>query len=165
MSNVIKKKIRVLVFSIHIWYLAYPTDRSLDTFSCIFVLRIDKIEKSSKMLDNYLVDFLLIFYQKVQNFWLSKRHPLAATDVIQLNVPTLNSQFGNLFWTLFYNPDHSVLWRNGRHPMITNAFICMNILNTSCKFHTIICLWYPLFLELLHCLSLCSVLNLHTSGN
>ena len=37
-------------------------------------------EKPSKMLDNFLVDFLPTFYQKVKNYvWLSKRHSLATT--------------------------------------------------------------------------------------
>ena len=59
------------------------------------------------MLDNYLVDFLLSLYQKVKiYFLLSKRHPLASIDVMQLNVPDLKRYFGNIFGALFYNPDH-----------------------------------------------------------
>ena len=59
------------------------------------------------MLDNYLVDFLLSLYQKVKiYFFLTKKHPLASIDVMQLNVPDLKSYFGNIFWALFYNPDH-----------------------------------------------------------
>ena len=75
---------------------------------------MDKTEKSSKMLGNFLVDFLKIWYQKVKNYFgLSIRHPLAATiDVIQLNVPALKSLFENHFWTLFYNPDHCALLRS-----------------------------------------------------
>ena len=46
-------------------------------------------------------------YQKVTNhFWLSKRYPLETIDVMQLNIPGLKSYFWNLFWTLFYHPDH-----------------------------------------------------------
>ena len=57
-----------------------------------------------------IADFLPFMYQKVTNyFWLSKRHPLATIDVMQLNIPVLKSQFWNLFWTLFYNPDHCVV--------------------------------------------------------
>jgi hypothetical protein len=36
-SRMLLKKIWVLVFSIHIWYLVYPTDRSIDLdFAGIF---------------------------------------------------------------------------------------------------------------------------------
>ena len=71
-----------------------------------------KTQKSSKMLDIYLVDFLPILYQKMKIYFLSsKKHPLASIDVMQLNVPVLKSYFGNLFWTLFYHPDHCVVLR------------------------------------------------------
>ena len=44
---------------------------------------MDKTEKSSKILGNFLVDFLPILYQKVKNYFgLSIRHPLATIDVI-----------------------------------------------------------------------------------
>ena len=67
-------------------------------FLALFVNRMDKTEKSSKMLGNFLVDFLPILYPKVKNYFgLSIRHPLATIDVIQLNVPALKSQFENLF--------------------------------------------------------------------
>ena len=57
-----------------------------------FVHWMDKIEKSSKILSNCLADFLPFMYQKVKNyFWLSKRHPLATIDVMQLNIPALKS--------------------------------------------------------------------------
>ena len=50
-------------------------------FLAFFVNRMDKTEKSSKMLGNFLVDFLPILYQKVKNyFWLSKKHPLATIE-------------------------------------------------------------------------------------
>ena len=39
-------------------------------------------------------------------FLSTKKHPLASIDVMQLNVSVLKSNFGNLYWTLFYNPDH-----------------------------------------------------------
>ena len=75
----------------------------LGTFSCILW---KKPQKSSKMLNNYFVDFKLILYQKVKiYFLLSKKHPLASIEVMQLNVSVLKCYFGNLFWTLFYNPD------------------------------------------------------------
>ena len=45
---------------------------------------MDKTEQSSKMLGNFLVDFLPILYQKVKNYFrLSARHSLATTDVIK----------------------------------------------------------------------------------
>jgi hypothetical protein len=46
---------------------------------------MDKTEKSSKMLGNFLVDFLPTLYQKVKNcFGLSIRpNPLASIDVIK----------------------------------------------------------------------------------
>jgi hypothetical protein len=44
------------------------------------------------MLGNFLADFLPILYQKVKNYFgLSKRHPLATIDVMQLNVLALKS--------------------------------------------------------------------------
>jgi hypothetical protein len=53
---------------------------------------MDKIEKSSKILGNCLADFLPIMCQKVKNYFsLSKRHPLATIDVMQLNISALKS--------------------------------------------------------------------------
>ena len=53
---------------------------------------MDKSEKSSKMLGDFLVDFLPILYQKVKNYFgLSIRHPLVTIVVIQLNFPDLKS--------------------------------------------------------------------------
>ena len=53
---------------------------------------MNKTEKSSKMLGNFLVDFLAILYQKAKNYFgLSVRHPLATIDVIKLNVPAIKS--------------------------------------------------------------------------
>ena len=47
----------------------------LDTFSCIFCPFYGQNEKLSKILGNFHVDFLPIFYQKVKNyFWLDKMH-------------------------------------------------------------------------------------------
>ena len=61
-------------------------------FLAFFVNKLDKTEKSSKMLGNFLVDFLPILYPKVKNYFgLSIRHPLATTDVIQLKIPVLKS--------------------------------------------------------------------------
>jgi hypothetical protein len=71
---------------------------------------MNKTEKSSKMMGNFLVDFLAIFYQKVKNYFgLSIRYPLATIDVIRLNMPAIKSYIENLFWTLFYKPDHYML--------------------------------------------------------
>ena len=70
-------------------------------FLAFFVNRMDKTEKSSKMLGNFLVDFLPILYQKVKNYFgLSIRHPLATIDVIQLNFSALKSQFEIFFYTI-----------------------------------------------------------------
>ena len=83
------------------------------------------------MLGNFLVDFLPILYQKVKNYFgLSIRHPLATIDVIQLNVPALKSQFENLFWTLFYNPDHcaGVRYTQARNTMVTSLIHYVSIL-------------------------------------
>ena len=67
---------------------------------------MDKTEKSSKILDNFLVDFLPKMYEKGKNYFcLSKTHPSGSIDVMQLNIPAIRSQIRNLFWTLFYNPD------------------------------------------------------------
>jgi hypothetical protein len=53
---------------------------------------MDKTEKSSKMLGNFLVDSLPIFYIKLKNYFgLSISNPLATIDVIQPNVPALKS--------------------------------------------------------------------------
>ena len=70
----------------------------LGPFSCIL---LTETQKSSRMLNNYLVDFMPILYQKVKiYFLLTKKHPLASIDVMQLKVSFLKSYFGNLFWTL-----------------------------------------------------------------
>jgi len=36
---------------------------------------------------------------------LPKRHPLAPIKAMRINISALKSYFGNLFWTLFYDPD------------------------------------------------------------
>ena len=57
---------------------------------------MDKTKKSSKMLANFLVDFLPILYQKVKNYFgLSIRHPIATIDVTQKNVTALKVFFGH----------------------------------------------------------------------
>ena len=53
---------------------------------------MDKNQKSSKNLGNFLISFLSILYPKVKNYFLSsKKHQLATADVLQLNVPALKS--------------------------------------------------------------------------
>jgi hypothetical protein len=67
---------------------------------------MQKIEKLSKIVVNFLVDFLTILYHKVKNYcFLPKRHPLAPIEAMRINISALKSYFGNLFWTLFYDPD------------------------------------------------------------
>ena len=52
---------------------------------------MDKTEKSSEMLGNFLVDFFPILYPKVKNYFgLSIRHPLATTGT-----PPLTRFFGS----------------------------------------------------------------------
>ena len=49
---------------------------------------MNKTEKSSKILVNFLVDFLAILYQKVKNYFgLFIRHPIATIDVIKMFLP------------------------------------------------------------------------------
>ena len=93
---------------LHILLVHFGRHFNIQTlFLAFFVNRMDQTKKSSKMLANFLVDFLPILYQKLKNYFaLSIRHPLAKIDFIQVNSPALNSQCENLFWTLFYNPDH-----------------------------------------------------------
>ena len=75
-------------------------------FLAFFVHTMQKIEKNHQKLCFSFVDFLLIFYCKVKNYYcLPKRHPLATIDALRINVSVLKRQFGNLFWTLFYDSD------------------------------------------------------------
>ena len=70
-------------------------------FLCSFVHRMQKIEKLSKIVVNFLDDFLPILYHKVKNYcFLPKRHPLATANRCV--------RHENLFLTLFYDPDHCV---------------------------------------------------------
>ena len=63
------------------WYDNYPIFMD-------FCHLMDKMEKSSKILGNCFADFLPFIFQKVKNYFrLSKRHPLATIDVMQLNIP------------------------------------------------------------------------------
>ena len=76
-------------------------------FLAFFVHRMQKIEKIIKNCGLFFVDFLLILYQKLTNYCCSpKRHPLATINAMRINVSALKRQFRNLFWTLFYDPDH-----------------------------------------------------------
>ena len=56
-------------------------------FLCSFVHRMQKIEKLSKIVVNFLDDFLPILYHKVKNYcFLPKRHPLATIVAMQIDV-------------------------------------------------------------------------------
>ena len=60
--------------------------------NCSSVHRMDKTKKSTTNFGNFCVESLPILYQKLKNyFWLSKKHPLATINVMQLNVPTLKT--------------------------------------------------------------------------
>jgi hypothetical protein len=67
---------------------------------------MQKIEKIIKNSGLVFVDFLLILYHKEKNYCcLPKWHPLAPLEAMRINISALKSYFGNLFWTLFYDPD------------------------------------------------------------
>ena len=108
---------------------------SLSTFQCLglflafFAKRMDKTEKSSKMLGNLLVDIVKNY------FGLSKRHPIVTIDVMQLNILTLESQSGYLFWTIFYNPDHCDLLSNNPFIVDGNCLILSLLVKLMLESH------------------------------
>ena len=78
---------------------------------------------------------MLISCQVKKYFGLSKRHPIVTIDVMQLNILTLESQSGNLFWTIFYNPDHCDLLSNNPFIVDGNCLILSLLVKLMLESH------------------------------